>query len=58
VDPDTTKLLDRTVTRLREVLGEFGSPLTDSLAGDAVPPVDPARVEAIRAGLAGETASP
>jgi hypothetical protein len=58
VDPDTTKLLDRTVTRLREVLAEFGSPLTDSLAGDAVPPVDPARVDAIRASLAGETASP
>ena len=48
VDPDTTKLLDRTVTRLREVLDEFGSPLTDSLAGDAVPPVDPARVAEIR----------
>jgi hypothetical protein len=58
VDPDTTKLLDRTVTRLREVLAEFGSPLTDSLAGDAVQPVDPARVDAIRTSLAGETASP
>ncbi len=58
VDPDTTKLLDRTVTRLRQVVVEFGSPLTDSLAGDAVPPVDPARVDAIRASLGGEAASP
>ena len=36
IDPDHAKLLDRTITRLREVLDEFGSPLQDSLAGDAV----------------------
>ncbi len=58
VDPDTTKLLDRTVTRLREVLDEFGSPLTDSLAGDAVPPVDPARVAEIRANLGKSAVNP
>lgn len=51
VDPDKVELLDRTVTRLREVLAEFGSPLTDSLAGDAVPPVDPSLVETIRRDL-------
>ena len=38
IDPDHAKLLDRTITRLREVLDEFGSPLQDSLAGDAVRP--------------------
>ena len=58
VDPDTAKLLDRTVTRLREVLAEFGSPLTDDLAGDSVPPVDPARVDAIRASLSKAAAAP
>jgi hypothetical protein len=58
VDPDTAKLLDRTVTRLREVLETFGSPLADTLAGDAVPPVDPARVATIRASLAAGIASP
>ena len=47
VDPNKVKLLDRTVTRLREVLAEFGSPLQDSLAGDAFSPVDPALVKRI-----------
>lgn len=56
VDPDTVELLDRTVTRLREVLAEFGSPLQDSLAGDAVPPVDPALVDEIRRDLLAQQA--
>jgi hypothetical protein len=58
VDPDRAELLDRTVTRLREVLVEFGSPLQDSLAGDAVEPVSPELVEAIQADLAQESARP
>lgn len=58
VDPDKAELLDRTITRLREVIDEFGSPLHDSLAGDAVEPVSPALVEAVRADLAAESASP
>ena len=58
VDPDRAELLDRTITRLREVLDEFGSPLEDSLAGDAVEPVSPALVEAVRADLVAESASP
>jgi hypothetical protein len=58
VDPDQVVLLDRTVTRLREVVAEYGSPLSDSLAGDAVRPVSQARVEAIRAELAAQTARP
>ena len=58
IDPDHAKLLDRTVTRLREVLVEFGSPLTDSLAGDAVQPVPPALVDKIRGELAAESAMP
>jgi hypothetical protein len=48
VDPDKVVLLDRTVTRLREILAEHGSPLEDSLAGDRVPPVDQTIVEEIR----------
>ena len=56
VDPNKVKLLDRTVTRLREVIAEFGSPLADSLAGDAVPPVDPALVERIRQDLLAQQA--
>jgi len=52
LDPDRAKLLDRTVTRLREVLAEHGAPLTDSLASDAVPPVDPVLVAKVRAQLA------
>jgi hypothetical protein len=51
VDPNQAKLLDRTVTRLREVLAEFGSPLQDSLAGDAVRPVSQATVDEVRAEL-------
>jgi hypothetical protein len=58
VDPNQAKLLDRTVTRLREVLAEFGSPLQDSLAGDAVRPVSQATVDEVRAELAKETAGP
>jgi hypothetical protein len=49
LDPDSTKLLDRTVTRLREVLAEFGSPLEDSFAGDAVRPVSASTLDAVRA---------
>ena len=56
IDPDHAKLLDRTITRLREVLDEFGSPLQDSLAGDAVEPVSPALVDTVRAELAAESA--
>ena len=56
VDPNKVKLLDRTVTRLREVIAEFGSPLADSLAGDAVPSVDPALVERIRQDLLAQQA--
>jgi hypothetical protein len=56
IDPDRAKLLDRTITRLREVLDEFGSPLQDSLAGDAVEPVSPALVDSVRAELAAESA--
>ena len=58
IDPDHAKLLDRTITRLREVLDEFGSPLQDSLAGDAVAPVSPALVDTVRAELAAESAGP
>ena len=47
-DPDRAKLLDRTVTRLREVLMEFGSPLSDTVAGDAVHAVPPAIVDEVR----------
>ena len=49
-------LLDRTVTRLREVLAEHGSPLEDSLAGDRVPPVDQSIVEEIRQDLVTQAA--
>lgn len=58
IDPDKVELLDRTVTRLREVLVEFGSPLEDALAGDAVPPVDPAIVERVRQDLQVQQAAP
>jgi hypothetical protein len=57
VDPASVKLLDRTVTRLREVLVEFGSPLRDSLAQDAVPPVDPALVAQVRQDLLAQQAA-
>lgn len=56
VDPNQVTLMDRTVTRLREILAAFGSPLQDSLAGDAVPPVDPALVEQIRQDLLAQQA--
>ena len=56
IDPDKVELLDRTVTRLREVLVEFGSPIEDSIAGDAVPPVDPAIVEQVRQDLSDQQA--
>ena len=56
VDPGRVMLMDRTVTRLREVLAEFGSPIQDALAGDAVPPVDPALVERIRQDLSAQQA--
>jgi hypothetical protein len=58
IDPDKAKLLDRTITRLREVVAEFGSPLQDTLAGDAVQPVSPALVDTVRAELAAESARP
>ena len=56
VNPDEAKLLDRTITRLREVVVEFGSPLEDTLAGDAVGPVPPSLVDAVRADLAAKSA--
>ncbi len=58
VDPDKVKLLDRTVTRLREVVAEFGAPLDDTLAGDAVGPISTDQVEGIRAELAAQLAQP
>ncbi len=51
VNPDEVELMDRTITRLREVLGEFGTPLQDSLAGDAVRPVPASVVDEVRASL-------
>jgi len=51
VDPDEARLLARRVTELRASLARFGSPLTDSLAGDAVRPIPPDLVEAIRTEL-------
>ena len=51
MDPDKVKLLDRTVTRLREVLAEFGSPLQDSLAQDAVQPVHQDLIDKVRQDL-------
>ena len=56
VDPNKVILLDRTVTRLRAVIAEFGSPITDSLAGDAVPAVDPTLVEEVRQTLRAQMA--
>lgn len=58
IDPDKVELLDRKVTRLREVLMEFGSPIQDSLAGEVVPPVDPALVERVRQDLLDQQAAP
>jgi hypothetical protein len=51
VDPDVAMLLDRRVSDLRSALERFGSPLTDSLAGDAVRPIPPALIEEIRSEL-------
>ncbi len=33
VDPDRVKLLDRPVTRLREIIAEYGAPLRDAWTG-------------------------
>ena len=49
---------DPQVKTFREVLAEFGSPLHDSLAGDAVRPVSATTVDEVRAELAKETAGP
>lgn len=51
INPDETKLLGRTITRLRGVILEFGSPLRDTIAGDAVRPVPTVVIERIRAAL-------
>ncbi len=51
VNPDEVELMDRTITRLREVLGEFGTPLQDALAGDAVRSVPASVVDEVRASL-------
>jgi hypothetical protein len=58
VDPDRAMLLDRTVTQLRASIARFGSPLSDSLAADAVRPVPPSFVESIREKLVAESARP
>ena len=58
VDPTAVKLMDRTITRLREVVGEFGSPLTDSLAGEAVRPVPPSLIGSVRAWVASPPVAP
>jgi hypothetical protein len=51
VDPDQAELLDRTITRLREIVVEFGSPLKDAVAGDAVQSPSPSLVERVRASI-------
>jgi len=51
VDPDQAELLDRTITRLREVVAEFGSPLQDSIANGAVQSPSPSLVERVRASI-------
>ena len=51
VDPDQAELLDRTITRLREVVIEFGSPLQDSIANGAVQTPSPSLVERVRASV-------
>ena len=58
VDPTAVKLMDRTITRLREVVGEFGSPLTDSVAGEAVRPVPPSLIASVRAWVASPPGAP
>ncbi len=58
VDPTAVKLMDRTITRLREVVGEFGSPLTDSLAGESVRPVPPSLIGSVRAWVASPPVAP
>ena len=57
VDPDRAILFDRSVSDLRASLDRFGSPLTDSLAGDAVRPIPPELVETIRAQLIAQSAA-
>ncbi len=58
IDPNQAVILDRKVSDLREALDRFGSPLTDSLAGDAVRPVPPDIVESIRAKVEAGSAVP
>jgi hypothetical protein len=58
VDPDRAILMDRKVTQLREAIAQFGSPLHDALAEDAVRPVPLALVASIRERLAAESAVP
>ncbi len=57
IDPDQATLLDSRVSDLRASLDRFGSPLTDSLAGDAVRPVAPELIEEIRDDLAERSAA-
>ena len=57
VDPGVAILLDRRVSDLRAALDRFGSPLADSLAGDAVRPVPPELVERIREALIAASAA-
>ncbi len=58
IDPDRALILDRTVTHLREAIDRFGSPLTDSIAGDAVRPVPPDIVNSVRAKVEAGSAVP
>ena len=58
IDPNRAVVLDRTVTHLREAIDRFGSPLTDSLAGDAVRPVPPGIVDSVRAQVEAGSAVP
>lgn len=52
IDPDKALILDRPASRLRVAVDRFGSPLTDTLAGDAVRPVPPSLVDAYRSRIA------
>jgi hypothetical protein len=58
IDPDRAILMDRTITQLRDAISQFGSPLHDSLADDAVRPVPPALVVSVRERLVAKSARP
>lgn len=58
IDPGQAELLDRTITRLREVVVEFGSPIEDSMAGDLVRPIPPQLVDEVGASLTRPSVQP